>query len=83
MLLHASASGKIVESQVDFQGLAAVFIDAAVSDGQCAEAMLAKNPKIADAGFHVALVLGNWKRVEHALTEMPTPDERKERAAEL
>ena len=63
----------IVESHVDFQGLAAAFIDAAVSDGQRAEAMLAKNPKIADAGFHVALVLGNWKTVEHALTEMPTP----------
>ena len=61
----------IADSQLDFQGLVAAFIDAAVSDGKRAEAILSANPKIADAGFYVALVLGNSKRVEQTLAKMP------------
>ena len=62
----------IVESDLNFQELVTAFIDAAVSDGKRAEALLAANPKIADAGFYVALVLGDWKQVERTLTETPT-----------
>jgi ankyrin repeat protein len=61
----------IVESNLDFQGQVTAFIDAAVSDARRARALLEENPKIADAGFYVALVLGNWKRVERTLTETP------------
>ena len=59
----------IVESNLDFQGQVAAFIDAAVSDGHRANEILAKHPKIAGAGFYVALVLGHWKQVERTLTE--------------
>lgn len=62
----------ITQSNLNFQELVAAFIDAAVSDGKRAEELLAANPKIADAGFYVALVLGNWKQVERTLTETPT-----------
>lgn len=61
----------IVESNLNFQELVTAFIDAAVSDGNRAEALLAANPKVADAGFYVALVLGDWKQVERTLTETP------------
>src|SRR5262249_46339590 len=59
------------QSQLDFQGLVAEFIDAAVSDGRRAQEILARNPKIAGAGFYVALVLGNHAAVENALAENP------------
>jgi len=61
----------IVESRLDFQELVASFIDAAVSDGQRAKAILDAHPKIAGAGFYVALVLGDWKKVERTLAENP------------
>src|SRR5437667_10552241 len=61
----------IVESDLNFQELVTAFIDAAVSDGKRAEALLAANPKIADAGFYAALVLGDWKQVERTITETP------------
>ena len=59
----------IEQSQLDFQGLVAEFIDAAVSDGRRAQEILARNPKIAGAGFYVALVLGYHAAVESALAE--------------
>jgi len=62
----------VIESNLNFQELVAAFIDAAVSDGTRAEEILTKNPKIADAGFYVALVLGDWKQVDRTLTETPT-----------
>jgi ankyrin repeat protein len=62
----------IVESQLDFQGQVDAFINAAVSDGRRAQAMLEKNPKIAQAGFYVALVLGDAKQVARVVTENPS-----------
>jgi ankyrin repeat protein len=62
----------IVQSGLDYQSVVAAFIDAAVSDLRRAEEMLAVHPNLADAGFYVALVLGNWKRVEQALKRTPT-----------
>jgi len=61
----------IVQSGLDDRGLVEAFIDAAVSDLRMAEEMLAAHPQIAEAGFYVALVLGDWKRVERALSETP------------
>jgi ankyrin repeat protein len=61
----------IVESNLNFQEMVAAFIDAAVSNRKRADALLAANPKIADAGFYVALVLGDWKQVERTITETP------------
>ena len=61
----------IEESNLDFQGLVESFIDAAVSDGARAKAILAENPKIAAAGFYVGLVLGNVKTVERSLSSSP------------
>lgn len=61
----------IIETQLDFQGQVDAFIDAAVSNGPRAQAILEKNPKIAQAGFYVALVLGDGKQVERAVTESP------------
>jgi len=61
----------IVESRLNFQELVASFIDAAVSDGPRAKAILAAHPEIADAGFYVALVLGDWKHVERTIAETP------------
>ena len=61
----------IVQSRLNFQEQVAAFIDAAVSDGHRAQAILAAHPKIADAGFYVALVLGDWKQVDSVLTETP------------
>lgn len=49
--------------------LVAAFIDAAVSDLRRAEEILIQHPAIAEAGFHVALVLGNAKEVERTLTK--------------
>jgi ankyrin repeat protein len=56
---------------LDFQNLVATFIVAAVSERNRAEDILIQHPSIAEAGFHVALVLGNVKDVERALTAAP------------
>src|SRR5262249_2794052 len=61
----------VTESQMDFQGLVAAFIDAAVSDGRRAAEMLATNPKIAGAGFYADLVLGDWQEVEKRVAAEP------------
>src|SRR5580692_4472770 len=58
-------------SSMDDQGLAAAFIDAALSDLQRAEEILSGHPQIANAGFFVALVLGDCQRIERALREAP------------
>jgi ankyrin repeat protein len=62
----------IVESQLDFQGLVTEFIDAAVSDRRRAKEIMAAHPQIANAGFYVALVLGDWKQVASALSAIPS-----------
>jgi ankyrin repeat protein len=62
----------IIQSGLDYQSLVAAFIHAAVSDLRRAEEILGAHPKIAEAGFYAALVLGNWKRVEQALKETGT-----------
>jgi hypothetical protein len=61
----------IMQSGLDDRGLVAPFIDAAISDLRRGEDMLAVHPRIAGAGLHIALVLGDWERVESALTETP------------
>ena len=61
----------IEQSNLNFKELVAEFIAAATSDRSRADEILARYPKIADAGFYVALVLGNWKVVEQALSESP------------
>ncbi len=62
----------IVASNLNFQGLVAAFIEAATSDFKRAEEILSANPKIADAGFYVALVLGDHQQVDRVLTETPS-----------
>jgi ankyrin repeat protein len=62
----------IVESNLNFQELVAAFVDAATSDFKRAEEILSANPKIADAGFYVALVLGDHQQVDRVLTETPS-----------
>jgi len=62
----------IVESNLNFQELVAAFIDAATSDFKRAEEILSTHPKIADAGFYVALVLGNPQQVDRILSETPS-----------
>ena len=62
----------IVESNLNFQELVASFIDAATSDFDKAEQVLSAHPKIADAGFYVALVLGDHEQVDRVLTEIPS-----------
>lgn len=61
----------IEESNLNFQELVDNFIDAAVSDYTRAKSLLAANPKIADAGFYVALVLGKTETVQRGLNESP------------
>ena len=62
----------MVDSNLNFQELVAAFIDAATSDFQKAESILSAHPKIADAGFYVALVLGHHQQVDRELTETPS-----------
>jgi ankyrin repeat protein len=62
----------IVESNLNFQELVAAFIDAATSDSKRAEHILSAHPKIADAGFYVALVLGNHELVDRVLVDTPS-----------
>ena len=53
----------IKQSQFDFQGQVAAFIDAATSDYRRAESpVLAQHPQIAHAGFYVALILGDRQK---------------------
>lgn len=61
----------ITESSLDFRDLVDRFIDAAVSDGGRARDLLADHPQIANAGFYVALVLGDWERVADAIAADP------------
>jgi len=61
----------IIQSGLDYQNLAAAFIDAAVSDLRRAEVMLAAHPDVAGAGFYAALVLGDSNQVEQALKHAP------------
>ncbi len=61
----------IEQSKLNFKELVASFISAATSDRRRADEILARHPKIADAGFYVALVLGRWKVVEQTLLESP------------
>jgi ankyrin repeat protein len=61
----------IEQSNLDFKELVAAFIHAATSDSKRAEEILSANPKIAGAGFYVALVLGDHQQVDRVLTEMP------------
>jgi len=62
----------MVASNLNFQELVAAFIDAATSDFERAEGILSAHPKIADAGFYVALVLGDRPHVDRVLTETPS-----------
>jgi ankyrin repeat protein len=55
------------QSALDFQGLVAAFVEAALSDARRAGEMLSEHPAIANAGFYPALVLGNREQVERAL----------------
>jgi ankyrin repeat protein len=54
----------LAQSALDFQGLVAAFVEAALSDRRRADELLAAHPALADAGVYPALVLG-----------MPTPPE--------
>jgi ankyrin repeat protein len=59
----------ITQSGLDGQSLSAAFIDKSLSDLRASEEMLAAHPGIVDAGFYVALTLGDSKRIEEMLTE--------------
>lgn len=61
----------IVQSGLDWRGLVAAFIEAALSDRTQAEEMLSAHPEIAGAGFYAALVLGDAKRVEREVAASP------------
>ena len=61
----------IEQSNLNFKELVAAFVAAATSDRRRADEILAHHPKLADAGFYVALVLGKWKVVEQTLAETP------------
>ncbi len=56
----------------DFNALVTAFVEAALDDPRRAGEMLAAQPKIADAGFFPALVLGNAVLVESLLRESPS-----------
>jgi ankyrin repeat protein len=61
----------IIQSNLDFHGLADAFIQAALSDRRRADEILAANPAMEDAGFYVALVLGRTDRVREAVDQAP------------
>ncbi len=61
----------LVESSLDFQSLAAEFVETAVGDLRRAEEMLARHPEITGADLYTALVLGDVQRVERALDASP------------
>jgi ankyrin repeat protein len=60
----------LAQSALDFQGLAAAFIEAAVSDRRGAEELLAAHPDLAAAGLYPALVLGHRDRVERIVAKL-------------
>lgn len=62
----------IIASNLNFQELVAGFLDAATSELRRAEEILSAHPKIADAGFYVALVLGDHQHADRVLTETPS-----------
>jgi ankyrin repeat protein len=61
----------VEQSGLDDQTLVEAFIDAATSDLNRAAEILSANPKIARAGFYVALVLGDARQVKHAIAKSP------------
>ena len=62
----------ILASNLNFQETVAAFIDAATSDLRRAEQILAAHPRIGEAGFYMALVLGDHQQVDRVLTETPS-----------
>src|SRR5262249_29204896 len=62
----------IEQSRLDFQSLVAAYIAAATSNFQRAEELLAQHREIAQAGFYVALVLGEVDQVERAIADSPS-----------
>ncbi len=62
----------MAQSALEFHGLVAAFIEAAVSDLRRAEETLRAHPALAAAGFYSALVLGDQKRVQRDLAETPS-----------
>jgi ankyrin repeat protein len=54
----------LMQSALDFQGLASAFVEAAVNDRSRAEELLAANPDLARGGLYSALVLGDRAAVE-------------------
>ncbi len=63
------ASRMSTQPEMARPNLITAFIDAAVSDLRRAEEILTRYPDIAEAGFYVALVLGNEKEVKRTLIE--------------
>jgi hypothetical protein len=61
----------LIESSLDFYGLADKFIEAALDDLRSAQEMLARHAEVAGVGFYVALVVGHGSRIECALGESP------------
>jgi len=61
----------IVESGLDEPDMVERFLELALSDGRRAQEFLAKYPRISDAGFYVALALGNHERVREYLVGAP------------
>ncbi len=61
----------LVQSKLDFDGIATAFLVAALSDLKRAEEMLAAHPELAGAGLHSALVLGDSTQIEEAVREVP------------
>jgi ankyrin repeat protein len=61
----------IEESRFNFQAQVAAFIAAATSNFKRAEELLAQHPQIEQAGFYVALVLGDVQQIERAIVDSP------------
>lgn len=70
------------QSKLDFQGLVAAFVEAALSDRTRAEELLAAQPSIAGAGLYPALVLGEREQVESTVGKLgvSTPGGPRDRA---
>jgi ankyrin repeat protein len=60
----------LVQSALDFQGLVAAFVKAAVSDRRLAEELLGAHPDLAAAGLYPALVLGDRDRAARAIAKI-------------
>ena len=61
----------ILQSALDFRGLKDAFIEAALSNGRAATAILNDHPELRRAGFHCALILGDAAHVQQYLAETP------------